>query len=326
MNNLSISKPIYAISPHRFCTDGFGVTTLVALYGCPLHCKWCINPRSQHTPKDARRLTPQELYDEVKHDDILFRATSGGVTFGGGEPCLYPDFIEEFSNLCSPDWNIRIETSLNVPTENVLSLLPVIDEWLVDIKLWDVKKYKDYTGKENDLVLQNLEHLLSIQEKVVVRVPIIEGFCDESEANQTKQFLCKLGFNDVQQYLYKDPKNIVVNRKWDCSAIRKVRLEIAKQNGIEIDDPECKNSFCYTGTCENCENQLKKLETKLNDLVEYEVKLDNFILGQTLFFNGNSGEFCYFKKSWGYVLNNSKENCDKFFNIDEIKFPLGGFS
>ena len=36
--------PIFAISRHRIATDGKGVTTLVAMHGCPLSCRYCINP------------------------------------------------------------------------------------------------------------------------------------------------------------------------------------------------------------------------------------------------------------------------------------------
>lgn len=326
MTSNIISAPIYAISPHRFCTDGFGVTTLVAFYGCPLRCKWCINPKSQLIPEGARRLTAQELHDKVKHDDILFRATSGGITFGGGEPCLYPEFIAQFAQICSPDWNLRIETSLNVPTDNVLSLIPIIDEWLVDIKLWDAEKYKDYTGKENDLVLHNLQHLLPIQEKVVVRIPIIEGVCDENEAKETERLIYQIGFKDIQIYHYTDPKEIFVNRKWDCLAVRKVRLEIAKQNGIEVDDPECQNSFCETGTCEHCEAVLKEMEIKLNDLGVESVKLDRLSRARNRFglvFDPNLGEFFSFQR---YKLCSDEHDFDGFSQDVIVSFSRGGFA
>ena len=31
---------------HRLSTDGDGVTTLVAFHGCPLRCRYCLNPQS----------------------------------------------------------------------------------------------------------------------------------------------------------------------------------------------------------------------------------------------------------------------------------------
>lgn len=43
MSNL---VPILGVNRHRLLIDGEGVTTLVAFHGCPLHCKYCLNPQS----------------------------------------------------------------------------------------------------------------------------------------------------------------------------------------------------------------------------------------------------------------------------------------
>ncbi len=55
---------------------------------------------------------PAELYDETRIDELYFLATNGGVTFGGGEPGMHPDFIREFRELCGQGWQINLETSL----------------------------------------------------------------------------------------------------------------------------------------------------------------------------------------------------------------------
>lgn len=36
---------IIIFNRHRFSTDGNGITTLIALAGCPLKCKYCINKK-----------------------------------------------------------------------------------------------------------------------------------------------------------------------------------------------------------------------------------------------------------------------------------------
>ena len=40
-NNLAV--PLIGISRFRLCTDGEGITTLVAFQGCPLRSKYCLN-------------------------------------------------------------------------------------------------------------------------------------------------------------------------------------------------------------------------------------------------------------------------------------------
>ena len=73
---------------HCLTTDGEGVTTLAAFWGCPLRCQYCLNPHSLREGTKCEELTPSQLYDKVKIDNLYFLATNGGVTFGGGEPLL----------------------------------------------------------------------------------------------------------------------------------------------------------------------------------------------------------------------------------------------
>lgn len=100
----SITAPIFAIDRLRMGTDGHGVTTLVCFMGCPLNCAYCLNDRCHGevfesdgvTPRRSiMMLTPQELYDRVKIDNIYCQAIGGGICFGGGEPTIYADFIAD---------------------------------------------------------------------------------------------------------------------------------------------------------------------------------------------------------------------------------------
>ena len=44
----------------------------------------------------ANKYSIDELYEEVKLDNLYFLATEGDLVFGGGEPLLYSTFIKEF--------------------------------------------------------------------------------------------------------------------------------------------------------------------------------------------------------------------------------------
>lgn len=128
---------IIGISQHRLSTDGNGITTLVAFHECPLRCRHCLNPLSIGDDKCFRSYSPKELYTETRIDELYFLATNGGITFGGGEPCLRPQFIRKFRKLCGSDWQLNLETSLNVPTTNIKCMLPIVNTLIIDIK--DVK-------------------------------------------------------------------------------------------------------------------------------------------------------------------------------------------
>ena len=85
--------PMIGICRHRLVTDGLGVTTLVAFHGCPLRCKYCLNAQCLRADGVWNRMDMTEILDEVTVDDLYYKATGGGVVFGGGEPLLRSDGI-----------------------------------------------------------------------------------------------------------------------------------------------------------------------------------------------------------------------------------------
>jgi pyruvate formate lyase activating enzyme len=193
------------IGRNRLATDGVGVTTLAAFWGCPLSCKYCLNPQSLTETAATRVFTAEELYGYVKQDELYFLATGGGITFGGGEPCLYPAYIQEFRTYCGEEWNITIETSLNVPLENVKSLYSIVNHYIVDIKDMNNAIYKSYTGKDNILPIANLKWLIEqgIADKIHVRVPLIPDFNTEKDNKRSVSALKKMGIRDVEIFSYK---------------------------------------------------------------------------------------------------------------------------
>ena len=206
--NTSIQAPVVAVSRIRMQTDGKGVTTLVCFHGCPLRCHWCINPFSfaEDTKRDI--VTPQKLYDKVKLDELYFLATGGGVTFGGGEPLLYPDFLHAFRKICGDAWHLCAETSLSVPWEHVQKAAECIDMFYVDCKDTDPDIYKSYTGKDNALMLSNLQKLVALigTERVVVRVPLIPDYNTDQSRQKSRAVLQGLGVTQFDFFTYKTRK------------------------------------------------------------------------------------------------------------------------
>ena len=81
--------PLINIARLRMETDGDGVTTLIASAGCPLSCKYCINRPILDRKDNVRMVSPEELLEMVRIDDLYFQATGGGIVFGGGESLLH---------------------------------------------------------------------------------------------------------------------------------------------------------------------------------------------------------------------------------------------
>lgn len=202
---MAVTAPVITYSRLRMTTDGEGVTTLVIFHDCPLRCKYCLNPYSFATDTKREDLTPEQLYDKVKIDDLYFVATGGGVTFGGGEPLLRTDFLKEFRALCGDRWHLCAETSLNVPREAVLTAAECMDMFYVDCKDTNPEIYKAYTGIQNAQMLENLRTLISLvgAERVVVRVPLIPGYNTESDRERSRSLLESMGVTQFDFFTYK---------------------------------------------------------------------------------------------------------------------------
>lgn len=196
--------PIMGIDRLRFGTDGKGITSLVTFYGCPLKCRFCLNPQCHRNITDSMYLQPEEVFNRIAVDELYYLASGGGVTFGGGEPLLYSDFIIDVLALGADKWNVTIETSLNVPYKQVSAILPNIKEMIVDIKDINPHIYKSYTQSENDAVLENLKCLAGngYANIVLIRLPLIKGYNTIQDIGNSKNFLTNLGYSNFDIFDY----------------------------------------------------------------------------------------------------------------------------
>lgn len=213
MTNTNQNKvPIFGISRLRMGTDGKGVTTLVTFMGCPLRCKYCLNAKCQQPVYEAdgktlcegiKLLSPQELYDIVKLDNIYFQATGGGICFGGGEPTLYTSFIKEFKSICGDRWKITMESSLYCSPNTIRLLSDVVDHWIVDVKSLNSDIYQAYTEQPSFILsrLQTLREYIP-SERITVRVPLIPKYNTEVDVEKDIASLQGLGFENIDKFEY----------------------------------------------------------------------------------------------------------------------------
>lgn len=182
--------------------DGAGIRTIVFLKGCVLRCAWCCNPESQEygiqemtingkTKVMGRDVTVAEVMNTVKRDMPYYLHTTGGLTLSGGECLLQPDFSAALLGSAKElGLNTAIESMACVPYENIEKVLPYLDTYLMDIKHLDTKKHEKFTGKGNELMLQNaMKVAMSRQCELIIRVPVIPTFNDtDKEILQIAKF------------------------------------------------------------------------------------------------------------------------------------------
>lgn len=196
--------------------DGPGIRTTVFFKGCNLKCKWCHNPESQASNTEilfykekctgcgrcanitadsanficldgakeicGKEYTVSEVLSVLLKDKAFFESSGGGVTFSGGECMLQIDFLSEILKKCKENGiQTAVDTAGNIPWEFFERILKYTDLFLYDIKLFDEKKHKQYTGSDNKIILENLKNLFASGAKVIIRIPVIATVNDSAE-------------------------------------------------------------------------------------------------------------------------------------------------
>ena len=200
---------ILVIDRHRMNTDGKGVTTLVALSGCPLKCDYCINKKLLAEVK-YDNVSPKDLLDMVIIDYCYFYATGGGITFGGGEPLMQSKAIVDFVKLMPVGVKVNLETSLNVPIENLLDIIDdekVVErlgELCIDIKGLNPEIYEAYTKFNIDRLVSNISEIVKrgLQHKCKIRVPNIKNYTTVSDIDNSIKRIRELGFSNIDTFDY----------------------------------------------------------------------------------------------------------------------------
>lgn len=196
----------------RINTDGPGVRSVVFMQNCPLSCAWCCNPETR-LPGRVHTLTLQELYKEIEVDMPYFLYSGGGVTFSGGEPLLQTDFIADFIRAYCRDLSVDIETSLYADREQLEKLMPLIDTWNVDFKVFDEQLHLKYTGVSNKQIKENLRLLAQTvkSDKIIITYPMIPKYnTDLKQVGQMLAFLKSLGIWRMKLH----PSRTIIKKKY----------------------------------------------------------------------------------------------------------------
>ena len=171
--------------------DGSGIRTIVFLKGCVLRCRWCCNPESQNYEIETmmvqgklktigRDITVREVMGTVEKDRPYYKRSGGGLTLSGGESLCQPDFARDLLRAAKESGiNTAMESMGCAPYETIEKILPYLDTYLMDIKHTNPAKHKEFTGRSNELMLENAKKIAaSGMTNLVIRVPVIPGFND----------------------------------------------------------------------------------------------------------------------------------------------------
>lgn len=118
-----------------------------------------------------------DLVYEIMKDEPFYEESGGGVTLSGGE-VLAQDMeimIQLLRQLKRRGIHVAIDTCGYVPFDRFERVLPYTDLFLYDLKGYEELLHEQFTGKSNQLILDNLKKLAQSGAKIYARLPLIEG-------------------------------------------------------------------------------------------------------------------------------------------------------
>ncbi|WP_291636669.1 trans-4-hydroxy-L-proline dehydratase activase [Clostridium sp.] len=164
---------------------------------------------SDFCPSNARELvgeeiTVKDLMKEILKDEAFYDESNGGVTFSGGEPLVYVEYLNNVLQACKGRGiHTTIDTSGYASWEQFEKIVDKVDLFLFDIKHMNNEKHLKYTGVENVIVLDNLKKLSESGSNIYIRMPIIAGVNDDDEnIDLAIDFISKLNIIHVNLLPY----------------------------------------------------------------------------------------------------------------------------
>lgn len=195
--------------------DGPGVRTIVFLKGCYLRCKWCCNPESQNFEIEQMNRggkiqtvgedkTVREIMETVERDRVYYRRSGGGLTLSGGESLVQHEFAAALLRAAKETGiNTAIESTACAEYSRIEAILPYLDTYLMDIKHINSDKHREFTGRSNELILENAKKLANEKCNLIVRVPVIPTFNDTpQEIYDIAAFARSIGVKEIHLLPY----------------------------------------------------------------------------------------------------------------------------
>lgn len=149
----------------------------------------------------GKTMSVDEAVKIAKREAAFYKSSGGGITMGGGEILMQPEFVYAVLKKCREEGlNTAIETSALGSWDWLEKIISVTDTIHIDLKAADPLRHRTITGADNGVILENILRTDEALGKAVfqgktfiIRMPIIPGMNDsEDDIQKAVLFLSKL--------------------------------------------------------------------------------------------------------------------------------------
>ncbi len=165
--------------------------------GCDLCIRTCEN---LSTPK-TKDYTVDELFEKIKEISPFIQ----GITVSGGECTLNSDFLVELFKKIKNELNLTcfVDTNGGIDLKNHKELVDITTKFMLDVKSMDKEEHIKITGVDNNIVLNNLKYLLSIDKLYEVRTVVAPNLNNDKNVKEISNIIkdkCKYKLNTYRKY------------------------------------------------------------------------------------------------------------------------------
>uniref|UniRef100_A0A832H6U9 Pyruvate formate-lyase-activating enzyme n=1 Tax=Oscillatoriales cyanobacterium SpSt-402 TaxID=2282168 RepID=A0A832H6U9_9CYAN len=158
--------------------DGPGIRFVIFTAGCPLRCLYCSNPDCRFI-ENGKKVTVDELIQEIQKYTSYMKASGGGITVSGGEPLYQPHFVAEIFKRCKAlGIHTALDTSGYCDLEVAKPVIEQADLVLLDIKSFDPEIYTKVTSVSLEPTLAIARYLNTIHKPTWIRFVLVPGLTD----------------------------------------------------------------------------------------------------------------------------------------------------
>ena len=152
-----------------------------------VQCDACIGTCEHMSSPKMYWMSADDVIEEINKNRVFIR----GITVSGGECMEYPEFLLElFTKVRAMGLTCFLDSNGYYDFKQYPELLAVCDAVMLDVKASDLDFHKQLTSQSNEVVLSNLEYLISQKKMYEVRTVLLNGYDDMNE--QTVRYVSSI--------------------------------------------------------------------------------------------------------------------------------------
>ncbi|MGF7058560.1 YjjW family glycine radical enzyme activase [Brassicibacter mesophilus] len=140
-------------------------------------CDLCLKACNRNSKPKAVLMSVDQVLNEIHK----VKSFISGITVSGGECTLQSKFLVDlFKEVKKMGLTSFIDTNGSIPLKQEKALVDTMDMAMVDMKSFDPSEHKMLTGKDNDIVIENIKYLAKLSKLYEIRTVIVPEMLDNS--------------------------------------------------------------------------------------------------------------------------------------------------